>query len=136
MAEDTRPKVAMTKVELTKILNLSELSKRNSKSKQCDTMLDMLCSYFISTKQSGLIVDFPDSAKTPAMVKSLTQVQVPVKKETFSKTAAGGFYKAPTRKIVEDDAAYEWDESPGKKKETNKPNATGANFFKPPQQKR
>ena len=29
MLEDTRPKVTMTKIELTKLLNLNELNKRN-----------------------------------------------------------------------------------------------------------
>jgi hypothetical protein len=48
MIEDTRPKVTMTKVELTKLLNLSELTKKSSKSgEQFDTMLDVICNYFV-----------------------------------------------------------------------------------------
>jgi len=47
MAEDTRPKVTMTKIELTRLLNLNDLNKRNQKNKQFETMLDMCCNYFM-----------------------------------------------------------------------------------------
>lgn len=30
MAEDSRPKVTMTKIELTKLLNLSEITKKSN----------------------------------------------------------------------------------------------------------
>jgi len=32
MTEDTRPKVTMTKVELTKLLNLNEITKKGNQS--------------------------------------------------------------------------------------------------------
>jgi hypothetical protein len=46
MQEDTRPKVTMTKNELTKLLNLNDLNRKNQKLKQFETMLDMCCNYF------------------------------------------------------------------------------------------
>lgn len=62
MIEDTRPKVTMTKVELTKLLNLSELTKKSSKSvEQFDTMLDVICNYFVQTKLSNLLIELPGS---------------------------------------------------------------------------
>ena len=45
MQEDTRPRVTMTKVELTKLLGIEALMRRNSKSKQFDTMLDIVCDF-------------------------------------------------------------------------------------------
>ena len=48
MTEDTRPKVTMTKVELTKLLNLGEITKKtNNNGLKLDTMLDMICNYFV-----------------------------------------------------------------------------------------
>ena len=47
MAEDTRPKVTMTKNELTRLLGVEALIKRNSKSKTYDTMIDILCDYLV-----------------------------------------------------------------------------------------
>lgn len=47
MAEDTRPKVTMTKNELMKLLGIEALMKRNSKSKTFDTMLDILCDFLM-----------------------------------------------------------------------------------------
>ena len=59
MAEDTRPKVTMTKNELTKLLGLEALSKQNSKKKQFVTMLDLICNYLQLTKQSVGGVELP-----------------------------------------------------------------------------
>ena len=50
MKEDTREKVSMTKNELTKLLGIESLMKRNSKSKTFDTMLDIICDYFILSR--------------------------------------------------------------------------------------
>lgn len=62
MIEDTRAKVTMTKVELTKLLNLSELTKKSSKSgEQFDTMLDVICNYLVQTKLSNLLIELPGS---------------------------------------------------------------------------
>ena len=57
MTEDTRPKVTMTKVELTKLLNLNEITKKSSNNGQkLDTMLDMICNYFVQTKATNMVV--------------------------------------------------------------------------------
>jgi len=51
MIEDTRPKVTMTKNELMKLLGIEALMKRNTKSKQFETMLDILCDFLIIQKE-------------------------------------------------------------------------------------
>ena len=51
MLEDTRPKVAMTKNELMRLLGIEALMKRNTKSKQYETMLDILCDFLIIQKE-------------------------------------------------------------------------------------
>lgn len=63
MTEDTRPKVVMTKNELTKLLNLEQLGKRNTKTKACDTMLDMICHYLVQTKNSNVVIDLPETTE-------------------------------------------------------------------------
>ncbi len=50
MAEDTRPKVTMTKNELTKLLGIETLMKKNNKTKAFSTMLDIITNYFISER--------------------------------------------------------------------------------------
>lgn len=50
--EDTRPKVTMTKNELTKLLGIDTLMRRNSKSKAFNTMLDILCDFLVLTKEA------------------------------------------------------------------------------------
>jgi hypothetical protein len=47
MIEDMRPKVTMTKNELMRLLGIEALMKRNTKSKQYETMLDILCDFLI-----------------------------------------------------------------------------------------
>lgn len=47
MEEDTRPKVTMTKNELTKLLGIDALMKKNSKTKAHNTMLDIICDYLV-----------------------------------------------------------------------------------------
>lgn len=53
MKEDTRPKVTMTKNELTKLLGIDQLMKRNSKNKTYDTMLDIICDFLIIERKSS-----------------------------------------------------------------------------------
>ena len=60
MLEDTRPKVTMTKNELTKLLGLDALIKRNSKSRAFDTMLDVIANYLCVTRTTLGGVDLPD----------------------------------------------------------------------------
>lgn len=47
MLEDNRPKVTMTKNELMKLLGIEMLMKRNAKTKQFDTMMDIICDFLI-----------------------------------------------------------------------------------------
>ena len=47
MLEDTRPKVTMTKNELMKLLGIEALMKRNTKLKQFETMMDIICDFLI-----------------------------------------------------------------------------------------
>jgi len=70
MLEDDRPKVTMTKNELMKLLGIDSLMKRNTKTKQYETMLDILCDFLIIQKEvSGgveLPSNFTDAASTSA----------------------------------------------------------------------
>lgn len=50
MKEDTREKVTMTKNELTKLLGIDSLMKRNSKNKTYETMLDIICDFLMISK--------------------------------------------------------------------------------------
>ena len=63
--EDTRPKVTMTKNELTRLLGIETLMKRNSKSKVFNTMMDILCDFLIITKEAsnGIGVQYPSNEK-------------------------------------------------------------------------
>jgi hypothetical protein len=47
MLEDNRPKITMTKNELMRLLGIEPLMKRNTKTKQYETMLDILCDFLI-----------------------------------------------------------------------------------------
>jgi hypothetical protein len=61
IAEDTREKVTMTKNELTKLLGIEILMKRNSKSKAFNTMLDIICDFLMISKEAtnGVGVSIP-----------------------------------------------------------------------------
>jgi hypothetical protein len=59
MIEDTRPKVTMTKNELMKLLGIESLMKRNTKTKQYETMLDIVCDFLIIQKEISGGVDMP-----------------------------------------------------------------------------
>ena len=61
MLEDDRPKVTMTKNELMKLLGIDSLMKRNTKSKQYETMLDILCDFLIIQKEVSGGVELPTS---------------------------------------------------------------------------
>ena len=66
MTEDQRPKVTMTKSELTNLLGVDSLVKANSKTKQHNTMLDLI-SHFLSTmKQQAGGVSLPTGTSTVA----------------------------------------------------------------------
>jgi galactose-1-phosphate uridylyltransferase len=52
MLEDNRPKVTMTKNELMRLLGIESLMKKNTKSKQFETMLDIICDSLVSQKSN------------------------------------------------------------------------------------
>lgn len=47
MEEDKRERMKMTKNELTRLLGIETLMKRNSKSKTYDTMMDIICDFLV-----------------------------------------------------------------------------------------
>ena len=51
MTEDNRPKVTMTKSELTNLLGLETLVRQNSKTKAHNTMLDVISHFLSQSKQ-------------------------------------------------------------------------------------
>lgn len=55
MLEDDRPKVTMTKNELMRLLGIENLMKKNTKSKQFETMLDIICDSLITQRDAGII---------------------------------------------------------------------------------
>lgn len=61
LEEDTREKVTMTKNELTRLLGIDSLMKRNAKSKVFNTMLDIVCDFLVISKEysNGLGVQYP-----------------------------------------------------------------------------
>lgn len=63
MLEDTRPKVTITKNELTKLLGLDSLIKKNQKLKAFDTMLDVISNYLLVTRNIVGGVDLPEAIK-------------------------------------------------------------------------
>lgn len=50
MTEDQRPKVTMTKSELTNLLGMDNLVRQNNKSKAFNTMLDVISNYLSTMK--------------------------------------------------------------------------------------
>lgn len=64
MKEDTRPKVTMTKNELMKLLGIETLMKRNNKSKQYETMLDIICDFLVISKNIIGGVNIPGQSET------------------------------------------------------------------------
>ena len=63
MIEDMRPKVTMTKNELMRLLGIEALMKRNTKSKQYETMLDILCDFLIIQKEATGGVELAQGAQ-------------------------------------------------------------------------
>ena len=60
--EDTREKVTMTKNQLTSLLGIDCLMKRNAKSKVFTTMLDMLCDYLMIYKSFSNGISYPPNS--------------------------------------------------------------------------
>lgn len=67
MQEDTRPKVTMTKSELTSLLGLQALITENSRAKpSLNTMLDIISSYLARAKASLGGVEPPEKNTSPS----------------------------------------------------------------------
>lgn len=62
MLEDNRPKVTMTKNELMRLLGIESLMKRNTKSKQYETMMDILCDFLIIQRDATGGVEIPSTS--------------------------------------------------------------------------
>jgi hypothetical protein len=62
----------MTKNELTRLLGIDALMRRNAKSKVFTTMLDILSDFLVITKEAseGMGVQFPANEKTSIQVTS------------------------------------------------------------------
>ena len=99
MLEDDRPKVTMTKNELMRLLGIESLMKRNTKIKQFDTMLDIICDFLMISKEvhggveipcgSGSVID--SGASTSSTVTKGSEVQ---KKQPIS-SGIGSVVKKP-----------------------------------------
>ena len=66
MQEDTRPKVTMTKNELTQLLGLKALVQENTKTKAFVTMLDIIANFLAMTKDISGGVELPDKNASPS----------------------------------------------------------------------
>ena len=66
MLEDTRPKVTMTKNELTRLLGMEAVVKRNAKIKTFNTMLDLISNYLSVTKDVLGGIDLPENNTSKA----------------------------------------------------------------------
>ena len=68
MTEDTRPKVTMTKSELTNLLGMDSLVRQNNKNKAFNTMLDVISNYLsvMKNSQGGITVPGQTTATATA----------------------------------------------------------------------
>ena len=82
MAEDTREKVSMTKNQLTSLLGIEALMKRNSKTKAFNTMLDIICDFFMISKDAtnGQGVSVPTTS-TAIKITESNNMGSPLKQE-------------------------------------------------------
>ena len=70
--EDKREKVTMTKNQLTRLLGIDVLMKRNAKSKVFNTMLDIICDFLMISKEAtnGVGVSYPKVSGSIAVTES------------------------------------------------------------------
>ena len=61
MTEDTRPKVTMTKSELSNLLGMEALVRSNSRSKAFNTMLDIISNYLAVMKTAHGGITLPSA---------------------------------------------------------------------------
>ena len=60
----------MTKNELTRLLGIEALMRRNAKTKVFNTMLDILCDFLVITKDAsaGLGVQYPTTSNPSGLI--------------------------------------------------------------------
>ena len=89
MTEDTRPKVTMTKNQLTALLGIETLMKKNHKSKSFTTMLDIICHHLVESKE--------DADSPPPVVEKKARPQRPDDAQIKHKPAkaSGGWGEEP-----------------------------------------
>ena len=80
--EDTREKVTMTKNELTRLLGIDALMKRNAKNKAFTTMLDMICDFLMLSKEATNGVSYP---KTSSIQITESKMESSEEKKTMKK---------------------------------------------------
>ena len=73
MTEDTRPKVTMTKSELTNLLGMDSLVRQNNKNKAFNTMLDVISNYLSVMKNSQGGITVPGQTTATATVGSASK---------------------------------------------------------------
>ena len=73
MTEDTRPKVTMTKSELTNLLGMDSLVRQNNKNKAFNTMLDVISNYLSVMKNSQGGIAVPGQTTAPATAGSASK---------------------------------------------------------------
>ena len=73
MTEDTRPKVTMTKSELTNLLGMDSLVRQNNKNKAFNTMLDVISNYLSVMKNSQGGITVPGQTTAPATAGSASK---------------------------------------------------------------
>ena len=55
----------MTKNELTKLLGIESLTKRNSKTKKYDTMMDVICDFLVAERENSGGVSIKETGAGP-----------------------------------------------------------------------
>ena len=65
----------MTKNELTRLLGIDALMRRNAKSKVFNTMLDILCDFLVITKEAtyGQGVQYPQNEKNSLITEPASE---------------------------------------------------------------
>jgi hypothetical protein len=87
--EDTRDKVKMTKNQLTGLLGIDMLMKRNAQDKVFTTMLDILCDFLIISKDINNGVNYPDAKTKSTPKKDSMKSALPPSANSRPKTSGG-----------------------------------------------
>ena len=113
MMEDQRPKVTMTKNELTSLLGMEALVRANSKSKAHNTMLDVISNYLSSMKnlQGGVTVPSSSSgvgssSASKSVNRAPEAVSTQASNSSIPHAAEGGSNQRPARSSTTDHGPY------------------------------